>query len=84
MGDRDTWSEADLAAGAAAKGVLRDDALLRKDAKEIGCDAVSECATKVAGRLRWPRGERADLTRMARRSLGMAVRMSLSLPSMPV
>jgi hypothetical protein len=42
MGDRDTWSEADLSARAVAKGVLRDDALLRKNAKEIGCDAVSE------------------------------------------
>ncbi len=30
MGDRDTWSEADLAARAVAKGMLRDDALLRK------------------------------------------------------
>jgi hypothetical protein len=51
MGDRDAWSEADLAARAVAKGVLRDDALLRKNVKEIGCDVVSEWAIKVARRL---------------------------------
>jgi hypothetical protein len=55
MGDRDTWSEADndgdLEARAARKGVLRDDALLAKNANEVGCDAVSEWARKVARKL---------------------------------
>jgi hypothetical protein len=82
MGDRDTWSEADLAARAVANGMLRDDALLRKMQKKsvvMQCRSMSRLQ-KLPGGFRWPRGQRADLMRMARRSLGLAVRMSLSMP----
>jgi hypothetical protein len=55
LGNRNTWSEADndedLEARAAGKGVLRDDAFLAKNANEVGCNAVSEWARKVARKL---------------------------------
>lgn len=49
VGVRDTWSEAELAVRAAATAEGRRS--LKNNAQEIGCDAMSECATKVAREL---------------------------------